>query len=54
VVPIVWSNSSMISAAVRTGMARSPRIAVMNRDHVARGRRNQVIPGARILITVVM
>ena len=53
-VPIVWSNSNMITAPARIGIASSARIAVMNSDQIESGMRNSVIPGARILITVVM
>ncbi len=44
----------MIAAPDSTGRARSPRIAVMNSDHTESGRRNHVIPGARLLMIVVM
>src|SRR5207253_8739141 len=43
----------MIAAPDSTGRARSPRIAVMNSDHTERGRRNHVIPGARLWMRVV-
>ena len=48
------SNSSMASAEVRTGSASRRRIATMNSDQITSGMRNRVIPGARILMTVVM
>jgi len=53
-VPMVWSNSSMIAPPARMGIASSTRIAVMNRAQMLKGKRNQVMPGARILMTVVM
>jgi len=42
----------MISAPARIGIANRIRMAVIKRAHVESGIRNQVIPGARILITV--
>jgi hypothetical protein len=44
----------MISAPVRIGIASSIRIAVMKSAHVGSGMRNQVMPGARMLMIVVM
>ena len=40
----------MIIAADSTGMASRMRMAVMNRAQVTRGSRNQLIPGARLLM----
>jgi hypothetical protein len=45
---------SMIPAAESTGMASSARMAVMNSDQIVSGMRIQVMPGARMLIVVVM
>ncbi len=44
----------MIAAPARIGTASSARIAVMNSDQMDSGMRNSVIPGARMLTTVVM
>ena len=44
----------MPSAAVSTGSASSSRIAVMNSDQIVSGRRKNVMPGARMLMMVVM
>ena len=41
-------------AAVSTGVAKHARIDVMNSDHTVRGMRNIVMPGARMLMIVVM
>ncbi len=51
---MIWSNSSMIAAPDSTGSARRPRIAVMNRDQIESGMRNHVMPGAGLLMIVVM
>src|SRR5207302_3423671 len=51
---MIWSNSSMIAAPESTGSASRPRMAVMNSDHTDSGMRNQVMPGARLLMIVVM
>src|SRR5438876_10534167 len=48
------SKSSMPSAEVSTGSERRSRIAVMKSDQMTSGRRNQVMPGARMLMMVVM
>ncbi len=53
-VPRVRSKSSMATAEVSTGRASRSKMAVMNSDHTTRGIRNIVMPGARILMTVVM
>src|SRR2546421_188478 len=42
------------SAGVSTGRESSRRMAVMKSDQMTSGRRNQVIPGARMLMMVVM
>lgn len=44
----------MNPAAVRTGNANACRIAVMNMAQIVSGMRNNVMPGARILMIVVM
>ena len=54
VVPSVRSKSSMISAAESTGSASSSRIAVMKSAQTVSGSRKNVIPGARMLMIVVM
>ena len=54
VVPIVWSSSCMIRATVSTGRANACRMAVMNMAQIVIGMRNIVMPGARILMIVVM
>ena len=43
----------MEPAAVRTGKANACKIAVMNIDQIVSGIRNNVIPGARMLMIVV-
>ena len=48
------SGSGMAMAAVRTGKARSSKIATINNDQMTSGRRMNVIPGARMFIMVVM
>ena len=48
------SASSMISAPLSTGNASSTMKLVRNRFHVRIGMRNMVIPGARIIVTVVI
>ena len=48
------SKSSIPSAAVSTGSASSSRMAVMKSDQMVSGMRNHVMPGARMLTTVVM
>ena len=53
-VPSVRSSSSRIAAAVSTGVAKRPRIAVMKSPQTAKGMRNMVMPGARMLTVVVM
>jgi len=53
-VPRLRSNRSIARAEVNTGSARSKRIAVMKRDQITRGRRNHVMPRARMFTTVVM
>ena len=52
--PPMRSKSSMPSAAVSTGSASSRRMAVMNSAQIVSGMRNQVMPGARMLMIVVM
>ena len=54
VVPSTRSKSSMIIAPESTGSASSSRIAVMKSAHVVSGIRKNVIPGARMLMIVVM
>ena len=44
----------MKPAAVRTGRANACRMAVMNMAQMVIGMRNIVMPGARILMIVVM
>ena len=53
-VPIAWSNINMIAAPCSTGSANTPRMAVMNSAQTDSGIRNQVMPGARWLMIVVM
>ncbi len=53
-VPKLRSVSSMVSAPASTGIASSSRIAVMNSPHTNSGMRCMVMPGARILMMVVM
>ena len=48
------SISCMKPAAVSTGRANACRIAVMNIAQIVSGRRNIVMPGARIWMIVVM
>jgi len=45
---------SMVIAPARTGRERRRRIAVKNTDQTNNGVWSQVIPGLRMLITVVM
>ena len=52
--PSVRSKSSMISAAESTGSASSSRIAVMKSAQTVSGIRKNVMPGARMLMMVVM
>src|SRR2546428_468473 len=51
---IVDAMKLVPSAEVSTGSARSSSTAVMNSDQITSGSRNQVIPGARMLMIVVM
>ena len=53
-VPSVRSASCMKPAAVSTGSAKACSIAVMNIAQIVIGRRNIVMPGARIWMIVVM
>ncbi len=53
-VPAMRSKSSMPSAAVRTGSASNSSTAVTKRDQMTSGSRNHVMPGARMLMMVVM
>jgi hypothetical protein len=53
-VPIVLSISSIATAAERTGRASRRRIAVTKRAQTGSGIRNMCIPGARMLMMVVM
>ena len=53
-VPQFRSMNSSAPAALSTGTASSSRIAVMKSDHTVMGIRNIVMPGARMLMTVVM
>ena len=48
------SSQSIAAAADSTGTASNNRIAVMNSDHTASGRRNIVMPGQRMFTMVVM
>ena len=48
------SKSIMNPAAVSTGRAKACRMAVMNMLQIVRGMRNSVMPGARMLMMVVM
>lgn len=41
-------------APARTGRERSSRMTVIKIDHTKRGRRSNRMPGARMLMTVVM
>lgn len=54
VVFIFRSVRSIVIAPARTGRERSSRKVVMKTDQTNKGRRSKEIPGARILITVVM
>lgn len=51
---ILRSVRSIVIAPARTGRLRSKRNAVRNTDQINKGRRSKVIPGARILIMVVI
>ena len=53
-VPNCRSASSIISAPDSTGNASRTMKAVMNRFQVSIGMRNRVIPGVRIIVTVVI
>ena len=53
-VPNMRSKTIMASAEVSTGRASSNRMATMNRDQTVSGMRNRVMPGARMLMMVVM
>jgi len=53
-VPSVRSKSSIATPEVRTGSASKSRIAVMKSDHTTSGIRKSFIPGARMLMIVVM
>lgn len=44
----------MVIAPAKTGNDNKRRIVVINTDHTNRLSRSQIIPGARILITVVI
>jgi len=48
------SVSNIVIAPASTGKDNNSKIVVRNTDHTNRFKRSQVIPGARILITVVM
>lgn len=48
------SVSSIVMAPANTGRDKSSKIAVRNTDHTKRGVRSHVIPGDRMLITVVI
>ena len=48
------SINCMKPAAVSTGRAKACRMAVMNMAQIVIGRRNIVMPGARIWMIVVM
>src|SRR5262245_30830697 len=50
----VLSSSCRISVTVSTGKAIACRMAVMNMAHTLIGMRNSVMPGARMLMIVVM
>ena len=52
--PSTRSKSSMIIAPESTGSASSSRIAVMKSAHTVSGSRKNVMPGARMLMIVVM
>ena len=53
-VPSMRSVICMKPAAVSTGRANACRMAVMNMAQIVIGRRNIVMPGARIRMIVVM
>jgi len=53
-VPTMRSRICMNSAAVSTGKAKACSTAVMNMPQMVIGRRNIVMPGARIWMMVVM
>ncbi len=53
-VPSKRSSSCMNKAAVSTGKAKACSMAVMNMPQIVIGRRNMVMPGARIWMIVVM
>jgi len=48
------SVNNIVIAPASTGRERSSKIVVINTDQTKRLSRSQIIPGARILITVVM
>jgi len=48
------SVSSIVIAPARTGKDSKRRIVVINTDHTNKLSRSQIIPGARMLITVVI
>ena len=48
------SVSNIVMAPAKTGRDNKRRMVVINTDHTNRLSRSQIIPGARILITVVM
>ena len=50
---MVLSSSCRIKATVSTGRANACRMAVMNMAQIVIGRRNIVMPGARIWMIVV-
>ena len=52
--PSVRSKSSIATPEVSTGSASSRRMAVMNSDQTTSGMRNSFMPGARMLMMVVM
>ncbi len=49
---IVRSSAAISSVAISVGAASTIRIAVANTDHTKIGSRDQVIPGARIVMIV--
>ena len=51
---MVLSSSCRIRATVSTGRANAWRMAVMNMAQMVIGMRNSVMPGARMLMMVVM
>ena len=53
-VPNMRSKTIMASAEVSTGRASSNRMATINSDQMVSGMRNRVMPGARMLMMVVM